>query len=244
MTRVRPAKCETSIPDKEPSGGWDELLGTSAHKIFIWDKDGIYRDCQFPNPVYGHFLGGTTLKGMRVTEVLTEAEAKAVLKGIHQALTLRQPTQTEWTWTNTAGTFLTRIRFFPILDLVMGVVNDRPVSQPHMSSGGFPNKIRDQTQRLDSLQLTVRERQIVEEVQSGKTNKQIAKTLLITRRTVKFHLSNIFGKLHISSREALQHLNPVSWRKPRKSQGTLQTFSHKEHVLNASRFLKKPADPD
>ncbi|MEX2491713.1 MAG: LuxR C-terminal-related transcriptional regulator [Nitrospirales bacterium] len=244
MARVRPAKCEVSIPEKEPSGGWGELLGNSAHKIFIWDKDGIYRDCQFPNPVYGHFLGGTTLKGMRVAEVLDEAEAKVVLKGIHQSLVLRQPTQTEWVWTNTAGTFVTRIRFFPILDLVMGVVNDRPFSQQDLSAEGFPNNGRKQTSQFTSLQLTLRERQIVEEVRSGKTNKQIAKTLLITHRTVKFHLSNIFVKLHISSREALQGSKVAAWRASRKSQDALQAFSHKEHGVSASRLLKKTSNSE
>jgi len=37
-------------------------------------------------------------------------------------------------------------------------------------------------------------------VVAGKTNKQIAATLVITENTVKNHLSNILDKLHLQNR--------------------------------------------
>lgn len=52
---------------------------------------------------------------------------------------------------------------------------------------------------LSSL-LTSREFEIVQEVAKGKTNKEIAKTLNISDKTVKNHMYNIFKKLDITDR--------------------------------------------
>lgn len=48
--------------------------------------------------------------------------------------------------------------------------------------------------------LTDRENDILKEVQEGKTNKEIADTLIISEHTVKNHLSHIFKKLGIKHR--------------------------------------------
>ncbi|MBZ0160846.1 response regulator transcription factor [Candidatus Methylomirabilis sp.] len=48
--------------------------------------------------------------------------------------------------------------------------------------------------------LTKREREIIKWVMQGMTNKEIAVQLEISDKTVKTHLSNIFGKLQISHR--------------------------------------------
>lgn len=49
-------------------------------------------------------------------------------------------------------------------------------------------------------QLTERERQVLEQLAQGKTNKEIALELVITERTVKFHVSSIFTKLGVGNR--------------------------------------------
>jgi predicted ATPase/DNA-binding CsgD family transcriptional regulator len=56
--------------------------------------------------------------------------------------------------------------------------------------------------RLPS-QLTAREREIASLVAAGLSNRQIAETLFISRRTVDAHLEHIFGKLGITSRVML-----------------------------------------
>jgi predicted ATPase/DNA-binding CsgD family transcriptional regulator len=56
--------------------------------------------------------------------------------------------------------------------------------------------------RLPS-QLTAREREIASLVAAGLSNRQIAETLYISRRTVDAHLEHIFGKLGITSRVML-----------------------------------------
>lgn len=48
--------------------------------------------------------------------------------------------------------------------------------------------------------LTVRERQVLEEVASGRTNKEIGGSLFISEETVKYHLKNIMQKLHLRNR--------------------------------------------
>jgi RNA polymerase sigma factor (sigma-70 family) len=57
-------------------------------------------------------------------------------------------------------------------------------------------------------QLTEREREIVQWVMQGMTNKEIASRLGISEKTVKTHLHNAFGKLKVSRR--FQLLRPPS----------------------------------
>jgi FixJ family two-component response regulator len=63
---------------------------------------------------------------------------------------------------------------------------------------------RDKNEQLHSLQtlvdrLTPRERQVFERVARGRMNKEIARELGATERTIKAHRSNIMDKLHIAS---------------------------------------------
>ena len=50
------------------------------------------------------------------------------------------------------------------------------------------------------IPLTERERQVLEQLALGKTNKEIALELVISERTVKFHVSSIFSKLGAGNR--------------------------------------------
>ena len=48
--------------------------------------------------------------------------------------------------------------------------------------------------------LTEREREVLENVARGSTNKEIAAALVISVNTVNFHMRNILGKLHLRNR--------------------------------------------
>jgi DNA-binding CsgD family transcriptional regulator len=50
--------------------------------------------------------------------------------------------------------------------------------------------------------LTTREREVLEQMAAGLSNRQIADVLGISEHTVKFHVSAILGKLGVSSRSA------------------------------------------
>jgi RNA polymerase sigma factor (sigma-70 family) len=57
------------------------------------------------------------------------------------------------------------------------------------------------SQQLEAREnLSERERQVLELLVSGKTNKEIADSLVITENTVKTHLTNILAKLHLQNR--------------------------------------------
>jgi DNA-binding CsgD family transcriptional regulator len=51
--------------------------------------------------------------------------------------------------------------------------------------------------------LTARERQIAELAAQGRSNPEIAQSLFVTRRTVETHLTSVYRKLDIGSREEL-----------------------------------------
>jgi LuxR family maltose regulon positive regulatory protein len=48
--------------------------------------------------------------------------------------------------------------------------------------------------------LSQRELEVLRLIVEGATNKEIAGELVLTVNTVKRHISNIFGKLHVSNR--------------------------------------------
>lgn len=52
-------------------------------------------------------------------------------------------------------------------------------------------------------QITLREKEVIEQLRLGKSNKEIARELDITERTVKSHLTAIFTKLQVADRVQL-----------------------------------------
>jgi DNA-binding NarL/FixJ family response regulator len=59
---------------------------------------------------------------------------------------------------------------------------------------------------FDDVGLTKRELSILEELPGGGSNQQIAKRLFLAEQTVKFHLTNVYRKLGVSTRtEALRY---------------------------------------
>ncbi len=68
------------------------------------------------------------------------------------------------------------------------------------AAGGRPRRLR----MAGPEALTPSERQVVELAVGGASNRQIAEALVITRKTVEWHLKKVFVKLDISSREQLR----------------------------------------
>lgn len=68
------------------------------------------------------------------------------------------------------------------------------------AAGGRPRRLR----MAGPEALTPAERQVVDLAVGGATNREIAEALVITRKTVEWHLKKVFVKLDVSSREQLR----------------------------------------
>ena len=64
-----------------------------------------------------------------------------------------------------------------------------------MGPVGLPNVYSDR-----SIRLTRRELEVLTHVIEGKSSKDVADTLFVSKRTVDFHLANIYDKLQVSNR--------------------------------------------
>jgi two-component system nitrate/nitrite response regulator NarL len=52
----------------------------------------------------------------------------------------------------------------------------------------------------DAFELTARELEILEQVAAGRSNKQIAREFWLSEQTIKYHLTNVYRKLGVTSR--------------------------------------------
>lgn len=72
-----------------------------------------------------------------------------------------------------------------------------------------------QLARRDDLPVaapTVREREVLQQLAKGLTNAQIAHTLGIAERTVRFHIENLFSRLQVDNRvEAVMKAMQLGW---------------------------------
>jgi ATP/maltotriose-dependent transcriptional regulator MalT len=60
-------------------------------------------------------------------------------------------------------------------------------------------------QTTDAVRLTKRELEILSLIVEGHSSKQVADMLFVSKRTVDFHLDNIYEKLHVTNRmQAMQ----------------------------------------
>jgi DNA-binding NarL/FixJ family response regulator len=87
----------------------------------------------------------------------------------------------------------------------------------HLSSAGGADRqlpgtsdLYDEGGRVDSerglpMVLTAREREVLKLVAEGLSNREIAERLVITERTVRFHVESLFGKIGARSRAELVH---------------------------------------
>lgn len=74
-----------------------------------------------------------------------------------------------------------------VANLLSGLTNTQKLIKPD-----------PQTERI--TQLTMRERQVIQQIGQGLKNYQIAKKLCLSETTVRHHLTSIYGKLGVSDR--------------------------------------------
>lgn len=212
MRKKHEDKC-SQFPERanhgDVSSPWRLFDGRIVHKIFVWDGQGQYVDCQFPNPVYGHFLGGSSLKGKHVRDVLPPSAARIIQQGIAWALKFQEPCRKQFPLSGDTRKFLVHIHLVPIGERVLGLVSDSELVEQKTSKS--PNSDINLEKALSDRAdcLSKREWAIVMAIKSGLNNQAIARNFQISERTVKFHLANIYRKLRISSRFQLLTLIPM-----------------------------------
>lgn len=84
-----------------------------------------------------------------------------------------------------------------IRDVLKGESKLHPKVTSHVMTHLSGQNINQHT-KLDEL--TRREKEVLNELAKGKSNKEIASALYITEKTVKTHISNILSKLQLSDR--------------------------------------------
>ncbi len=93
------------------------------------------------------------------------------------------------------------LAFFPKsmpVDLMLDSINELTGDRSIARSAGIQQK--QPVAFPKDYGLTIREQQILDMLASGQSNKSIAQDLLLKEVTVKFHVTNILGKLGVSNR--------------------------------------------
>ena len=184
---------------------WGLIGGFPPHKIFLWDRLGTYLDCEFPNPIHGHFLGGEKLRGTTIDKVFLPQQSQLLLEAIRQAARSHVPTMVRIDIAKTDVSYQSVIRMLPMRDVVVGWVNDLVVKVEKRNG----HQLSHQKAPLLGTPLTPREWEIAKLVSNKKSNEEIAHLLAISERTVKFHLSHVLEKLQVTRRAQVQALIPL-----------------------------------
>lgn len=112
---------------------------------------------------------------------------------------------------------------------IRSVYEGNQVLPPHLTGSLFSQIVEESINRdkpshiFDSVQMTKRERQVIELISDGLTNKEIAQKLHLSTFTVKSHVHNILEKLALNSRvQIAKHahdLNDYIIKKDNDSEG-------------------------
>jgi DNA-binding NarL/FixJ family response regulator len=86
-----------------------------------------------------------------------------------------------------------------LVEAIRAVADGRSVIDPKIIDGLIAERARSSASTLDEL--TAREREVLAEVATGKSNAAIAALLFLTKRAVEKHINAIFMKLNLRESE-------------------------------------------
>lgn len=87
-----------------------------------------------------------------------------------------------------------------VVSAVRAVARAEMWLSPQVASRVVGRAVRQPSSQPEAEQLTERELQVLRLMARGCSNEDIAESLCVTRRTVRFHVSNLFSKLEATSR--------------------------------------------
>jgi NarL family two-component system response regulator LiaR len=87
-----------------------------------------------------------------------------------------------------------------VLNAIHAASRGEAILHPRIAQRLMAEVTAPSQQRDPAAELTARELEVLRLVAQGMTNAAIADRLFITERTVKAHVSNLLGKLHLSDR--------------------------------------------
>lgn len=107
------------------------------------------------------------------------------------------------------GYLLKNINAEDLVEAIRSAARGRPTLAPEATSALIHSATHANTPPI-GFDLTDREREVLALLVEGMNNTQIADRLIVSRSTVKFHVSSILSKLHVANRTeavvlALQH---------------------------------------
>ena len=183
------------------------MLGQqSPHKIFLWNAEGVYVDCAFPNPIHGHFMGGTQVGGAHLTDLFTQTVSQYIFNTLTKVFTKREEQKIVVDLERQNRAYQAHIHMLPMGHHVMGWVTDQLANHeavPPLCKN--PPRISLANAEL-FMTLTNQEKKVVMAFGSGHSNRQIGDLLDMSERMVKFHMQNLLQKLNLPSRAHLASL--------------------------------------
>ncbi len=97
-----------------------------------------------------------------------------------------------------------------VLEAIFAASRGEPILHPRIAQRLMAEVSAPSPPQDPLADLTEREVEVLQQVAQGKSNAEIAQALSITERTVKAHVSNLLGKLHLSDRTQAA---VYAWRK-------------------------------
>ncbi len=178
----------------------------APHKIFLWNAKGVYVDCAFPNPVHGHFFGGSKVRGACLRDFFSHASCQHILDALTKTLTLQAQQKVAIDMERQGTSYRTTIQLFPMHRHILGWVRDHSVPPGKLLTAvvTLPLLLNGRSSQIEML--TEKERQVIRAFGPGHSNRHIGEVLQMSDRTVRFHMTNLLRKLDLPSRAHLAHL--------------------------------------
>lgn len=114
----------------------------------------------------------------------------------------------------TSGCMLQDASMDELVNGIFALAEGIPPVSPRVITTLFDHITGEESEKKRGVGLTHRQAEVLELVEQGLTNKEIAARLSIEHQTVKNHVSAVLGKLHAHNRYEIVRSAPVGARTP------------------------------